>query len=154
MKKGATTTLDCPERDCSRLAESIEMWAYLGFEPWEHLGSSAVSMKGVARKITMVKNSVLGVIAKYYAWDYVVWSWQNAADPAGYLLREWKPLPDVVTQRFLLVGAPSPKRKARSFWMGLMGFLEVYAYLPGKDYHRKIKDLIPPVEMALGAPKG
>ncbi|MDR2522110.1 MAG: hypothetical protein LBC93_00170 [Synergistaceae bacterium] len=129
------------------------MWTYLGFEPWEHLGSGAVSMRGAARKITMVKSSVLGVIAKYYAWDYVVWSWQNTADPAAYLLREWKPLPDVVTQRFLLVGAaPSSKRRARTFWMGFMGFLEVYVYVPGGGYHQKIKDLIPPVNLALDAP--
>ena len=119
----------------------MEMWTYLGFEPWEHRGI----MKGASRRITLVKSSVVGVIAKYYVWDYVVWSHQNAAD---YLLREWKPLPDVMTQRFLLVGSPSPRRKIKGYWLGFKGFLEIYSYIPGGDYHSRIKDLIPPIDMA------
>jgi hypothetical protein len=105
-------------------------------------------MKGVSRKITLVKSSVVGVIAKYYVWDYVVWSHQNAAE---YLLQEWKPLPDVMTQRFLLVGTQTPRRKAKGFWLGFRGFLEIYAYTPGGGYHPKVKDLIPPIDMAWGA---
>jgi hypothetical protein len=129
----------------------MEMWTYLGFEPWEHRGAETAStlgfMKGVARKITLVKSSVVGPIATYYVWDYVVWSHHNAAE---YLLREWKPLPDVMTQRFLLVGAPAPRRKAKGFWLGFRGFLEIYSYTPGGEYHSKVKDLIPPVDMAWG----
>ena len=128
-------------QDFSKLSKSMEMWTYLGFEPWEHRGI----MKGASRRITLVKSSVVGVIAKYYVWDYVVWSHQNAAD---YLLREWKPLPDVMTQRFLLVGSPSPRRKIKGYWLGFKGFLEIYSYIPGGDYHSKVKDLIPPIDMA------
>jgi hypothetical protein len=136
-------------QDCSKLSESMEMWTYLGFEPWEHRGTAADStagfMKGAARKITLVKSSVVGIVAKYYVWDYVVWSHQNAVE---YLLKEWKPLPDVMTQRFLLVGSPSPRRKVKSYWLGFRGFLEIYSYVPGGGYHARVKDLIPPVDMA------
>jgi hypothetical protein len=135
--------------DFAKVGEQMEMWTYLGFEPWERQGtaSDGAFMKGVARRITLVKSSLLGPVAKYYAWDYVVWSHRNAVE---YLLREWKPLPDVVTQRFLLLGARSPRRKAKGFWMGFRGFLEIYAYTLGENYHPKVKDLIPPVDMALG----
>jgi hypothetical protein len=127
----------------------MEMWTYLGFEPWEHRGTAKDStvgfLKGVTRKITLVKSSVVGIIAKYYVWDYVIWSHQNAAE---YLTGEWKPMPDVMTQRFLLVGSPSPKRKIKGYWLGFRGFLEIYSYIPGGDYHAQIKDLIPPVDLA------
>jgi hypothetical protein len=129
--------------DYAKLAESMEMWTYLGFEPWEHHASEAW-MTGVRRRVTLVKSSVIGVIAKYYAWDYVVWSHENAA---AYLFKKWEPMPDVVTQRFLLMGAP-PKRRSRSFCLGLKGFLEIYGYTPGDDFHPKVKDLIPAVDMA------
>ena len=49
------------------------MWDYLRFEPWEHRG-----MAGVARKITMTKTSLLGPVARYYAWDYIVWRHKGA----------------------------------------------------------------------------
>ncbi|MDR1621246.1 MAG: hypothetical protein LBS00_02600 [Synergistaceae bacterium] len=142
--------------DCSKLGESMEMWTYLGFEPWEYRGTAdagAVFMKGVARKITLVKGGVIGVIAKYYVWDYIVWFHQNFADPAQYIFQAWKPLPDVMTQRFLLVGTQTPRRKVKSFWLGFKGFLEIYSYIPGGNYHPKVKDLIPPVDMAWGIGK-
>lgn len=136
-------------QDYSKLGESMEMWTYLGFEPWEYQGAQAGFMKGVSRKITLVKSGVVGIIAKYYVWDYVVWFHQNADES----LQTWKPLPDVMTQRFLLVGTQTPRRKVKSFWLGLKGFLEIYAYTPGGDYHPKVKDLIPPIDMAWTADK-
>ena len=131
-----------------RLSESGEMWAYLGFEPWEHRG-----MRGVARRITMTKTSLLGPVARYYAWDYIVWRGCGDAD-VEYLMREWKPMPDVVTQRFLLVGSALRGRRARSFLWGLRGFLEVYGYVPGTSCHKKVADLIPPVDLALRGETG
>ncbi|MDO4785598.1 MAG: hypothetical protein Q4A13_01535 [Fretibacterium sp.] len=126
-----------------KLGEHGEMWTYLGFEPWEHRG-----MAGVARKITMTKTSLLGPVARYYAWDYVVWRHGGDAD-VDYLMREWKPMPDVIMQRFLLVGSSLRGRRARSFLLGFRGFLEVYGYLPGVQFHKKVADLVPPVELAL-----
>ena len=130
----------------------MEMWRYLGFEPWRH-ESPGVRLEGVSRKITLVKSGLLGTIAKYYAWDYIAWLYRDPAETVGYLMREWKPLPDVVTQRFVLVGeppagVPPAKRRARSFWMGLMGFLEIYTYLPGGERHARIEDLVPPIDRA------
>jgi hypothetical protein len=140
--------------DFSRLAQKMDMWAYLGFEPWEHQTPRGV-MRGVNRRITLMKSSVLGPIGKYYAWDYIVWLHRDAAD-IEYLLGGWYPLPDVVTQRFVFVGADRPARKVKGFWMGFRGFLEIYAYAPGDPggpwggarFHSKIKDLVPPIDLA------
>lgn len=126
-----------------KLRQAEEMWRYLGFEPWEGLG-----MQGIARKITLVKDSLMGPVAKYYAWDYIVWEHQGKSD-VERLFREWKGITDVVTQRFLMVGLEVPRRRARGFLLGFKGFLELYAYLPGGDYHPKVKDLIPPINKAL-----
>ncbi|MDR1873957.1 MAG: hypothetical protein LBQ90_02935 [Synergistaceae bacterium] len=129
--------------DFDGLAESGEMWTYLGFEPW-----AQGDMRGVARQITMVKGSLMLPIAKYYAWDYIVWRYRDKTD-VDRVMREWRPLPDVVTQRFLFIGGPSSKKRlAKSFWLGLRGFLEVYFYTPGGDCHPKVRDLIPAVNMA------
>lgn len=126
-----------------KLSRCDEMWRYLGFEPWEGLG-----MQGVSRKITLVKDSLMGPVAKYYAWDYIVWTYRGDPD-IERLFKEWKPLPDVVTQRFIFVGTEKPRRRAKMFWLGLKGFLELYGYVPGKDYHPKIKDLVPPIDKGL-----
>ena len=123
------------------------MWTYLGFEPWEHK-----EMQGVCRKITLIKSGLLGKVAEYYAWDYIVWRHQEKRD-IEYLFKEWLPMSDVVTQRFMFVGTLWPRRKARSYCCGLKGFLEVYAYMPGEPYHPKIKDIVPPVDFALNPEK-
>ena len=130
-----------------KLAENEALWRHLGFEPWEHR-----DMRGVARKITMRKTSILGPVATYYAWDYLVW--RHEGERAGtYLLKEWTPLPDVVMQRFLLIGLPGSERKIRSFCFGFKGFLEVYTYTPGGAHHKRVKDLVPPIELAWSKPK-
>ncbi len=134
--------------DFARLGNDNEMWAYLGFEPWAHGG-----MKGVARKITMVKDSFMGPVAKYFAWDYIVWLHRGGPD-IDYVMHEWKPMADVMIQRFLFVGESSRKRLAKGFWLGFRGFLEIYSYTPGGECHPKVKDLIPPVDLAWSGKTG
>ncbi|NLL37189.1 MAG: hypothetical protein GX256_06670 [Fretibacterium sp.] len=129
-----------------KLSESGEMWSHLGFEPWQHQG-----MQGVSRKITMKKTSFLGPVAVYYAWDYILWHHAGQHD-VDYLLTRWAPLPDVVTQRFVLIGLSEPQRKVRSFCFGFRGFLEIYAYTPGEAHHKRIRDLTPAVDFAWHGP--
>lgn len=126
-----------------KLSECKAMWSHLRFDPWQHRG-----MAGVARRITMTKTSLLGPVARYYAWDYIVWKHDGETD-VEYLMKEWKPMPDVMTQRFLLIGSDLKGRKARSFLLGFQGFLEVYGYLPGRGCHKKVADLIPAVDLGL-----
>lgn len=133
--------------DFARLADNMEMWTYLGFEPWRHSGKGLFAMEGLSRKITMIKSSLLGPVAKYYAWDYIVWKHRGDED-VQYVMKDWKPMPDVMTQRFLFIGVPSRKRRAKGFWLGFKGFLEIYSYIPGEAPHPKVKDLIPPVDLA------
>ncbi|GHV43093.1 hypothetical protein FACS1894187_25480 [Synergistales bacterium] len=145
--------------DFSGLENSMDMWSYLSFEPWEACGGL---MRGVSRRITLVKDGFLGEVAKYYALDYIVWT-HNDAQSIEYLLSMREAVPDVVTQRFVLVGSSRPasgEREAKSFAFGLKGFLELYSYTPtdktlpaseenpSKNYHRKISDLVPSINLA------
>ena len=50
--------------DMSFLDKSMDLWTYWGFEPWSYK-----QMKGVSRKITFVKDSFLGEVGRYYAYD-------------------------------------------------------------------------------------
>jgi len=121
------------------------MWEYLRFEPW-----SEQNLQGVRRKITFVKKGLIGTVAKYYVWDYIVWQHYGLLD-IEKTYNTCKPKMDVMTQRFLFVGnvAGAPLRKMKSFWLGLGGYLEIYSYSPGGEFHPKIKDIIPLVDFAL-----
>ncbi|ADE57570.1 MULTISPECIES: hypothetical protein [Aminobacterium] len=129
--------------DMSFLDKSMDLWTYWGFEPWSYK-----QMKGVSRKITFVKDSFLGEVGRYYAYDYVVWAHQGVRDAAD-IFSTWKPLPDVMTQRFLFIEQiPTFKKKVKTFFWGFRGFLEVYSYVPGAVWDPKIKDLAPLVNKA------
>lgn len=107
------------------LAAREDFWRHWGFAPW-HRGPLA----GVARRQRFVKDGLLGRVAEYGAWDYIVW--QTGVEPDRQAL--WaglKPRPDIMTQRFLLL-RPEPRsgRRIRSFWFGFRGYAELYEYWP------------------------
>lgn len=107
------------------LAGLNEFWGYWGFDPW----SDGV-LAGAVRRQRFVKDGFLGPIAEYGALDYIVWSCGDERDRAG-LWRDVKPLPEVMTQRFLfLLPEPWPERRIRSFLFGFRGYVEFYAYWP------------------------
>ena len=119
-------------------------WEHWGFVSWEN-GPFA----GVARKQRFVKDGILGGVAEYHAWDYILWSPGTEAQ-REMLWRSLSPLPDVMTQRFLfLLDSPWPKRRIRSFWLGIKGFVEFYAYRPGSGAHDDPKDLTGLVQLAM-----
>jgi hypothetical protein len=66
----------------SVLGKMMDFWSHAGFEPWEHKG-----MEGVFRQVTFVKDSLMGVIAKYYAYDYIVWTHRGETD-GDYIIRK------------------------------------------------------------------
>ena len=121
------------------------MWEYLKFEPW-----SDKNLRGVSRKITFVKGGFIGKVAEYYVMDYIIWEHCGFSD-IERIYKACKPMIDVMTQRFLFVGnvIGAPLLKTKSFWLGLGGYLEVFSYVPGGDFHPKIKDVIPFVDFAL-----
>lgn len=132
----------------SKLADAFDMWKHLSFEPWSWDG-----MRGVSRVITLVKGGLMGKIATYYVWDYVVWEYRGMPDMEK-VYSEWKPKTDVMSQRFLFVGNDvAPLRKIKSFWLGLRGYLEIYHYKHGGEFHPKIKDIIPPIDFVIGGAK-
>ncbi len=129
--------------DYSVLTTVPDFWTYWGFEPWEYSG-----MKGFYRKVTFVKDSIMGEIARYYAYDYIVLVHRGNID-ADIIYRNWKPGPDVMLQRFIFVEERAvDKKKIKSFYMGFRGFLEIYHYSANTNYDKKIKDLAPLVDKA------
>jgi len=123
-----------------KMYQSIpEFWGHWGFEPWQWQG-----MEGVWRRVDFKKGALLGEVARYCSYDFIVWKHQGLLSK-DYLLqhREWEP--DLMTQRFLLLGAEGDSRPwIRSFYWGFRGFVEVLRFSPAssdKKGHRKFRDL-------------
>ncbi len=123
------------------LAAADDLWRHWGFVPWTHVG-----MAGVSRRVTISKGALLGEVARYYADDYIVWTHQGASDCQA-ILDTWRPAPDVMLHRFVFVMDEVTRPVAsRSFRFGFKGYLEVYQYVIGGTYPRKLKDLAPLID--------
>ncbi len=107
-------------------------------------------MSGVYRRVTFVKKALLGEVCRYYADDYILWRHNGESDKER-VLRNARPHPDLMAQRYLFVEERSSgiQRRGRSFLFGLRGYAEVFSYIPGMGYGRRIKDLAPLVEKAM-----
>lgn len=122
-----------------------DLWEYWGFSSW-----TATGMKGVYRRVTFVKNALIGEVCRYYADDYIIWNHSGVAD-RNRVLETCRPQPDLMTQRYLFVEAAETgeKKRIRSFFLGLRGYVEVHSYTPGGRYDKRLKDLAPLVDKAL-----
>ncbi|HUW60613.1 MAG TPA: hypothetical protein VMZ06_06370 [Candidatus Bathyarchaeia archaeon] len=120
-------------------------WESRGFSAW-----SAGSLGGVYRRMTIRKSSILGEIASYYTDDYILWRHNGEAD-RDRVLRTWRPAPDLMVQRVVFLENTSivPRRKTRSFLLGLRGFIEVYCYSAGGRPQRGIEDLATLIDQAM-----
>lgn len=127
------------------LARASDLWEYWGFAPW-----SADGMAGVYRRVTFVKNALLGEVCRYYADDYILWRHNGESDKER-VLRNARPQPDLMTQRYLFVEERSSnrQRRGRSFLFGFRGYAEVFSFTPGVGCDGRIKDLGPLVERAI-----
>ncbi len=136
-----------PEEIGRVLASLADFWRHWGFEPWK-----TGPFTGVSRMQHFIKDGFLARIAEYRAWDYIVWE-AGTAEDRETLWRGIRPLDDVMTQRFLfIVPEPWAKRRVKSFYAGLKGYLEFYAYLPTGDGGLgavEIKDLTGLVDMGI-----
>ncbi|MDI9370595.1 MAG: hypothetical protein QM446_06725 [Synergistota bacterium] len=128
-----------------KLDLASDLWEYWGFTPWNDRG-----MRGVYRRVTFVKNALIGEVCRYYADDYIVWEHHGRTD-RELVLRTSRPQPELMTQRFLFVDqhASGDKERIRSFLWGLRGYVEVHSYTPGGHYPKSMKDLAPLVDRAL-----
>ncbi len=138
MHEGARRVI--PEEDFPRLGA---FWDHWGFAPWRH-----GAFEGVARTQRFVKDGFLGKIAEYHAWDCIVWRCGTAAEREA-LWSSLRPVPDVMTQRFLfLLEDPWPGRRIRSFWLGVRGFAEFFACRPELEADTEPRDLTGLVRLA------
>ncbi len=110
--------------DFSFLAQASDIWSEWRFEPW-----SSGSASGLYRRVSMVKSGLFGEVARYYADDYVVWSYDDASDPER-LRREAKSEGDLLVQRFVFLCEKGEYHmKKSSLFFGLRGFVELH-FLP------------------------
>jgi hypothetical protein len=131
-----TYPYDSIEETARLLASVDSFWAYWGFERWE-----SAPFSGVVRRQRFVKDGILGPIAEYQALDYIVWV-SGSQDDRETLWRTVRPRQDVMTQRFLfLVANPWSNRRIKSFFAGLKGYVEFYAYRPTGDGGLGTKDI-------------
>lgn len=115
---------------------TIERLANVGFEKWENAG-----LMGYYRKNTFKKDSMLGVVAEYYAEDYIIEQHQGA-ESIAYILNNCQAKPDVVKQRFLLCDYVQDKVMTKSFLWGFKGWLEIWGYKQKVKPQKKFKDLV------------
>jgi hypothetical protein len=129
----------------SDLGRASDLWEYWGFSLWD-----APGMKGVYRRVTFVKNALIGEVCRYYADDYIIWNHSGKEDKER-ILKTCRPQTDLMTQRYLFVEASESREKGRvrSFLFGLRGYAEVHSFTPGGQYEKRIKDLAPLVDKAL-----
>lgn len=129
----------------AELGSVSDLWEYWGFSPW-----SAGGLQGVYRRVTFVKSSLIGEVCRYYADDYIVWRHSGRLD-RDRVLKEARPQPDLMTQRYLFVEeiASGEKGRVKSFFLGFRGYVEVHCFAPGGKYDRRVKDLAPLVDNAL-----
>jgi hypothetical protein len=133
-----------PVVSCAGLAKLSDFWDYWGFEPW-----SRPPFEGVRRLQRFVKSGLLGTVAEFHALDHIVWT-DAGAEELTQLWNDSKPLPDIMTQRYLFLREDAwPERRLRSFSFGFLGYLEFYAYWPGLESHVKAKDLSGLVDLGL-----
>ena len=137
--------------DFSFLAEASEIWGEWRFEPW-----SSGSVSGLYRRVSMIKSSLMGEIARYYADDYLVWKYDSEED-AERLRREAKSESDLLVQRyvFLCEGGEYHMKKS-SLLFGLRGFVELH-FLPVRgEIPKEVEDagyLVRAAMRRLGAEK-
>ncbi len=131
-----------------RLAARTAFWRHWGFEPWSH-----GALAGAARRQRFVKDGLLGRIAEYGAWDYIVWRPGTPEDREA-LWAGLRPRPDIMTQRFLMLRpGPRPGRRVKSFRLGFCGYAELYEYWPGAGRSTGAPaDLAGLADLALRAP--
>jgi hypothetical protein len=126
------------------LGELHGFWEHWGFESWHK-----PPFAGAFRRQRFVKSGILGRVAEFMAWDCIVWTCGTEAGREA-LWRDLRPLPDIMTQRFLfLLKPPWPERRIRSFAWGFRGYVEFFAYWPGFKGNTRAKDLTGLVDLGL-----
>ena len=126
------------------LGELHDFWSHWGFESW-----SEPPFTGVSRRQQFIKSGLLGKVAEFHAWDYIVWA-TGTDDERERLWHSRKALTDIITQRFLFVlENPWTNRRIRSFLLGFWGYVEFYAYYPGNSFHPRVKDLTGLVDLGM-----
>lgn len=124
-------------QDLAQLRDMKHFWKHLDFAPWDKDG-----MQGVHRRVSMVKDGMLGKVAEYHVDDYIIWTHRGRTDEEE-ILRRWKSQPEVIKYRFLLVGEESSaKPRNKALWLGLGGFVEVLRHRPGGPGNKNFQDLI------------
>lgn len=116
--------------------EALDFLSSLEFVPWEN-GSAS----GFYRRVIIVKDGLLGEVARYMADDYIVLDYQES--DVERLKAEVKPESDLMTQRWLFVqNEGTNSHSAKHFWFGFCGGAHFYRHTISSEANKDIADLV------------
>ena len=121
--------------DFSRLAAAENIWLASDFKPWQN-GTAF----GLYRRVVIVKDGLLGEVARYLADDYIVLKYDES--DISRLMRAAKPESELMTQRWLFLQESGENIfTRRSFWFGFKGGAEFYSYSLQSEARAEFADL-------------
>lgn len=116
-------------------AEAEDFLTSLEFVPWEDETAS-----GFYRRVIIVKDGLLGEVARYMADDYIIFNYRDS--DIQRLKQSVKPEADLMTQRWLFVQQQGENSHSeKHFWFGFRGGAHFYRYSAASDAHKDIADL-------------
>lgn len=127
--------------DFTHLSEAKAIWDYWRFEPW-----AKEDMKGLYRRVTFSKGGFFGEVARYFADDYIVFSYGESS--LEWVRQNWTYEKDVMIHRFVFLSPKAFEKRVKAFAWGFRGYLETYLYAPMGRKYVKIKDLTPLIDKA------
>lgn len=88
----------------------------------------------------MVKSSMIGEIARYYADDYIIWRYMPG--DIEKIRQSARPEKDLMVQRYIFLQIKGQGYfKKSSFMLGFRGFIEIYRHTIGDEAPDGINDI-------------
>jgi len=117
------------------MAKCGDFWAALDFVPWENETAS-----GFYRRVIIVKDGLLGEVARYMVDDYIVLDYKES--DIERLKAQAKPESELMTQRWLFVQPEGENSHSeKHFWFGFRGGARFYRHTFKSEPAEAIADL-------------
>lgn len=118
------------------IAKCEDFWTALDFVPWENETAS-----GFYRRVIIVKDGLLGEVARYMADDYIVLEYKES--DIERLKAAVKPESELMTQRWLFVQPKGENSHSQKhFWFGFRGRAHFYRHTFRSEPEKEIADLV------------
>lgn len=118
-----------------QLAKAAAFLQTLDFKPWKNGTAS-----GFYRRVIIVKDGLLGEVARYMADDYVVTEYESS--DIERLKSGAKPESELMSQRWMFVQSDGANLcSSKHFWFGFRGGAHFYRYTLKSEAQKEIADL-------------